>query len=87
MSRYIIFQPDGEPMAYTCIHEGAEFAAAAAQAVPSGVPYWEVDKSLLDHMFANYGQFRGSWKLEPAKLGQPTGMGGGNDQYLASVGA
>jgi hypothetical protein len=78
MSRYIIFQPDDRPMAYACIGDGAEFAVAAAQAVPLGLPYWEVDKSVLDDLFASYGDFRGSWKLDPAGLGQPTGVGGGD---------
>lgn len=71
-----IFQVDGAPMGVVFFSPDADVELMAPASVPAGIPYWLVQKSEIDALHAEQGQFRDAWELDSSAIGrEPDGVG------------
>lgn len=70
--KIIIHQPLGHPVCVTSVLPGIDLKAEAVRIVPSGLPFWIVDSSILP----NDRSDRRAWEIDLNKVGPADGVGG-----------
>lgn len=79
----VIYQVQDMPMAEVAFADGYDPAALAPTVVPYGLPYWLVERSYLEEMYAQHGDVRDAWRVTEESIGRPpdgygmAGNGGG----------
>jgi hypothetical protein len=73
MGKRIVYQLPEQPVAVLIPCDcGLTLKQIGQKDVPVGVPFWTVDAAELPADRA----YRNAWRLDPAQLGEPAGIGG-----------
>lgn len=72
-----IYQPADMPVAIVSFAPHiTDIAQAASCVVPAGLPFWLAPKADIDALYAEQGEWRDAWQLDPAAMGRvPDGVG------------
>lgn len=72
----VVYQVVDMPMAEVAFAPGYDPAVLAPTVVPVGVPYWLVERAILEEMYAQHGDVRDAWRASEESIGrQPDGYG------------
>lgn len=72
MIQVLVYQPDNAPVAIvTPCDCGLTLEQIGRKDIPSGLPFWLVDKGI----FPEDQTFRNAWRLDVSAMGAPLGIG------------
>lgn len=76
----VVFQISGLPMGEIAFAQGYDPLLLGPSLVPSGAPYWFVEREYLDALYEQHGDLRDAWVVSEESIGrEPDGYGLGGD--------